>query len=151
MKVSNYIIGLENLANDYGGFIFKILKVREAYVLAIPKRRLSIFGTDAKDNLITPKYSEGTVKRKKSEGKISSHVTLRQTGNLYSTFRIVKENGSIDFTVPNNDVTSFLSEHYSSNELFGFSPKDEEKIYNLFIKPAIEKIINPKEGIDINF
>tara|TARA_R110002020_G_scaffold453632_1_gene668613 strand:- start:10988 stop:11443 length:456 start_codon:yes stop_codon:yes gene_type:complete len=149
MKLDTYINRIKNLSSNLEELIYKELKEKENFVLAIPKRRLYQKGTDAFDVKITPPYKPSTIRYKKNKGQVKSHVTLRDTGKLYSTFKIVKEGKNIDFTVPNNSKTIFLTNHYEGNELFGFSPNDGEKVFELFIKPFLEEIINPNEDIDI--
>ena len=149
MDIDVYIKRLQKVANDYQSFVFNVSKKSEPYILAIPKRRLFNKGTDANDTSIKPSYEDSTIATKKSRGQRTSHVTLRDSGDLYKSFKLVKEGNSIDFTVPNNDVTDFLSGHYSGNELFGFSPDDGEKIFKLFIKPALDDLINGDGNINI--
>ena len=150
MLLQDYISVLEGILINYDSYIYTILKGKENYVLAIPKRRLYDRGTDANDKLIQPKYSRPTISFKRKKGKRVSHVTLRDTGQLYRSFRLYRSGGAISFSVPNNEITTFLTQHYSSNELFGFSRTDELKIFELFIKPEIEKIIYPQTDIDID-
>lgn len=150
MKLDTYISRLTSASNDLTNFIFKDLKSREAYVLAVPKRRLGVSGTDANDQQINPLYAESTIRRKKKKGQSTRHVTLKDTGNLYSTFKLVKENSAIDFRAPATKKSRGLVEHYDSNELFGLSPKDNEEIYRIFIKPTLEELLEGDGIIDLN-
>jgi hypothetical protein len=151
MNVDSYINRLKNVSKNHGKYVMNLLEERKGYVLGIPKQRLYQKGTDANDLKIKPAYKESTIERKRRKGKRTSHVTLNYTGKLWRSFKLIREGNSIDFTVPNNDVTDFLTSHYSGNELFGFSPKDAEEIYRRFIEPPLEELIYPKDGIDIDF
>lgn len=150
MKLDTYISRLTTATADLTSFIFKDLKGRENYVLAVPKRRLGVSGTDANDEKINPLYAESTIRRKKNKGQSTRHVTLKDTGNLYSTFKLVKENSAIDFSVPITEKSIGLVEHYDNNELFGFSQKDNEEINRIFIKPTLEKLLEGDGIIDLN-
>ena len=151
MNLDTYINRIQNLSQNLEKKVYEELKNAENFVLAIPKRRMSLYGTDANDKPITPLYSPATVKRKRKKGKTASHVTLRETGKWKKSFRLMREGKNITFTAPNNAKTGFLVNKYSSNELFGFSPQDGEKIFQIWIKPYINDIIYPDENIDIDF
>jgi len=157
MDLDTYINRLTSVANNYNGYVSKLLKSRKGYVLAIPKQRFYQYGTDANDERIFPVgktysvYAPSYVKKKRRRGKRTSHVTLNYSGKLWDSFKLIDTQKGIDFTVPSTKATKFLEGHYSSNKLFGFSPSDEEKIFQLFIKPELENLINPKEDIKIKF
>ena len=151
MNLTQYIQYLESLQDNYADMLYDALKNREAYILAIPKRRLTNFGTDANDKKITPEYSPITKRIKGKKGKRISHVTLRDTGQLYRSFKIEKQGEAIDFFAPVNEKTSFLTTHYSSNELFGFSPRDIIEIDKLFLNGIAQKILKMDELDDYNF
>lgn len=149
MDLSVYLARIENLTKNYENHVYELLERSSNYVLAIPKQRMYLRGTDANDEKITPSYDEWTIRDKKAKGQVTSHVTLRNTGAWKRSWKLVKEGTKITFTAPNDLKTGFLVSHYSSNELFGFSPKDGEQIYKNWIKPDIEGIIYPSETIDI--
>lgn len=151
MNLTQYIQYLESLQENYVDILYEALRDREAYILAIPKRRLTNFGTDANDKKITPEYSPITKAIKGKKGKRISHVTLRDTGQLYQSFRIEKQGEAIDFSAPLNEKTSFLVSHYSSNELFGFSPRDIIEIDKLFLNRVAENVLKMDELDDYNF
>lgn len=157
MDLDTYINRLTAVANNYNGYVTKLLESRKGYVLAIPKQRLYQHGTDANDEKISPVgksysvYSKSYVKKKRKKGKRTSHVTLNYSGRLWSSFKLITTQKGIDFKPQETKVTRFLEGHYSNNKLFGFSPKDEEQIFKLFIKPELQKLINPKEDIKIKF
>ena len=69
MDLEIYINKLNIAVSDYSSFIHNILSKREAYVLAIPKRRISLSGTDANDQKITPLYAQSTIKKKQKKVK----------------------------------------------------------------------------------
>ena len=146
--IAKITINREKKLNALNAQVLKELKDSEPYVLGIPKRRLYNFGTDANDVPISPEYADSTKTKKKSKGQRTSFPTLRDTGVLYKSFKLVSEGSAIDFRVPNNKKTMGLTEHYGDNELFGFSPKDEEQIFKLFIKPALDDLIEGDGIID---
>ena len=151
MELNTYIQKLQKVANNPTDFVFKILVTNKTYVLAVPKRRLLESGTDANDLLITPSYAVQTVKRKNKKGQTTTHVTLKDTGRLYRSFKLIREGSIIDFTAPIDLKTGELADHYSGNELFGFSPTDSDEIFLEFIKPALIDLIEGDGNIDINF
>lgn len=148
MNIDTYIARLKAVADNYTEYVYKELKESENYVLRIPRLRMSISGTDANDKKISPLYAESTKKRKQRKGQRTSNVTLKDSGDLRSSFYLVREGSAIDFRVGNFPYINDLVSHYSGNELFGFSPKDEAEIYRIFIKPALEKLISGDGIID---
>lgn len=148
MRLDDYIARLNVVIKNPDDWFFKIVKGREQYVLAIPRRRLSLMGTDANDKLITPKYADKTIKNKQRKGQRTKNVTLKDTGKLHQSFELIKENGAIDFKADAPYLFK-LQEHYDGNELIGFSPKDNEQIFKLFILPELEELIN--QDIDLEF
>lgn len=146
MKLDAYINRLQKVTDNPTKWFYDVIKGRENYVLAIPKRRLGLLGTDANDKKISPAYKESTISRKKRKGLRTSVVTLKYTGRLYDSFKLINNTNAIDFTA-STPYLSDLTSHYSSNELIGFSPKDEEQIVRLFIDPALDELIN---GVNID-
>lgn len=148
MRLDQYINRLSKVSKNPSKWFFEILQGRENYVLAIPKRRLSLLGTDAYDKKITPSYSKPTIERKSRKGQRTGNVTLKDSGALHKSFKLISNQNSIDFTA-SASYLSDLTNHYSSNELIGFSPKDEEQIFKLFIVPEFNSLINGAGDIEI--
>jgi len=149
MDLDTYVKRIEHLGNNYTKEVWKLLSGVDGYILGIPKQRMYLYGTDANDMPLRPKYKPSTIKKKKKKGQTSSHVTLRDTGKWKASWKLVKVGNKITFTAPNDSKTGYLVEHYEGNELFGFSPRDGEEIFKRWIKPYIDDIIFPNEKIDI--
>lgn len=86
MNVQQYISHLERIQQDIPNIVDKFIAENSTYMVGAAKRRFSNYGVDGNGNLIGGgKYSKRTIAYKKEKGQRTSFVTLRDTGNWYSS------------------------------------------------------------------
>jgi uncharacterized membrane protein len=60
------------------------------------KGQLSNKGIDSENNPLTPPYHRLTIERKRQKGQTTKFVTLRDTGEFHSNFKIIYKQNSIE-------------------------------------------------------
>lgn len=58
------------------------------YYIELNQEQLHDSGTDSNGNPIIPPYSRRTMEIKRRKGQVSDHVTLKDTGKFYKSFKI---------------------------------------------------------------
>jgi hypothetical protein len=149
MNIAQEIGFLENEISEIEPVIRKIIKDNKGKILSIIKLRLYRKGIDGDGKSILPDYSVATTKEKKGKRQITSHVTLRDTGEWYGSFYVVYENGEIKVN-SNSSKTIQLTEKYGDS-ILEFTNQELEHIILSIIEPEIIKRINSSKQIVIDF
>ena len=142
MKIDEYVNRLEKFGTDPDAFVYSIIQRYKRYILAAPKRRMYNFGKDINLRDFTPSYTDLTDKIKREKGQRISHVTLRDTGVFYESLDLIKS-GRLKYEMISKDEKyPLIREHYSYNQILGFSEQEVEWIFSTFIEPEIDDLIN---------
>lgn len=149
MNIAQEIGFLENEISNIEPLIRKIIEDNKGKILSIIKLRLYRKGIDGDGNEILPSYSIGTINEKKAKRQITSHVTLRDTGNWYKSFYIVYENSEIK-AKSDSSKTIELTEKYSDS-ILDFTNQELENIIQSIIEPEIINRLNSSKQIVIDF
>lgn len=112
------------------------------------KLRIYRTGRDGQGNAFTPPYSKMTISLKKGQGQITSHVTLRDTGDFYKSFLFTIRNKSVWVDSSDKALLSKLNTKYKTNVL-GMN-SDETQFIDTTLNNAINKLIEKinKNNID---
>jgi hypothetical protein len=149
MNIAAEIGFLENEISEIEPLIRKIIKDNKGKILTIIKLRLYQKGIDGDGMPILPSYSVGTTKTKKGKSQITSHVTLRDTGEWFGSFYVVYESGEIKVK-SDSTKTSQLTSKYGDS-ILEFTQDELQNIIQAIIEPEIIKRINSSKQIVIDF
>lgn len=149
MNIAQEIGFLENEISEIEPVIKKIIKDNKGKILSIIKLRLYQKGIDGDGEPILPDYSIGTTKDKKGKGQITSHVTLRDTGEWYGSFYVVYENREIKVKSDSYKTAELID--YYNDSILDFTNTELEFIIQSIIEPEIIKRINNSRQIVIDF
>ncbi|RLA04915.1 MAG: hypothetical protein DRQ47_02485 [Gammaproteobacteria bacterium] len=148
--VSEYIQLLTKISNDLPEEVGRIIKRNEGKILTMIKLRLYQTGIDGDGNLIG-NYSSYTKKRKKDKGQPAAHITLRDTGEFYSSL-FTTFNGEELFIHSSSDKAPMLVEEYGE-AILELTEQEINIILDGIVEPQINKYIsdNLPEVIDFGF
>jgi phage gpG-like protein len=139
-EIDQYISSLDNISLNLKKIVFKAVKKNQGQILSMVKLRLFNKGVDGSGSKITPDYAPQTISIKKGKRQRSSHVTLRDSGNLYRSFVVEFKNNNI-FIQTNVDYKKDLISKYGS-EIFDLTINEVELIIYAFAEPEIQKELN---------
>jgi hypothetical protein len=139
-EIDQYISSLDNISLNLKKIVFKAVKKNQGQILSMVKLRLFNKGVDGSGSKITPDYAPETISIKKGKRQRSSHVTLRDSGNLYRSFVVEFKNNNI-FIETNVDYKKDLIKRYGS-EIFDLTINEIELIIYSFAEPEIQKELN---------
>ncbi len=146
-EINNYINTLVKIENQLPEIIEDIILKNQGKILSLIKQRVWNFGIDADGNLIIPSYKDITIEIKKFEGKRSSHVTLRDTGNFWKgVYLFVEEN--MLFVDSKDPKTPSLIEKYGES-ILGLTIQEQNILIYEIIEPEIQKRLNQLPDFDI--
>lgn len=149
MSLDSYINFLNKEADGIEELVKKIVLDNSGKILSMIKLRLYQKGIDGDGKTIVPEYSELTIADKKGKRQITSHVTLRDTGEWYKSFYVTYDSGNI---IVNSDLpkTDELVEKYGKS-ILELTNQEIENIINSIIEPKIIKRLNSFTQIEIDF
>lgn len=139
-QIQEYINFLDNLSINIESIIENAIIKNEGKILKIVKNRLFNKGRDGTGSLIKPDYAPLTLVLKKKKGQRKSHVTLRDSGDLYRSFVIEYKNSNI-FIETNKSYKDDLIEQYSE-DIFELTIQEVRLILDVFIDNEIQSELN---------
>jgi phage gpG-like protein len=139
-EIDQYISSLDSISNNLKLIAYKAIKKNQGQILTMVKLRLFNRGIDGSGSKITPEYAPETIKIKKGKGQRKSHVTLRDSGNLYRSFVVEFKNNNI-FIETNVDYKKDLIIRYGS-EIFDLTINEVTVIIYSFIETEVNKELN---------
>lgn len=92
-------------------------------------------GVDRMGKAIRPRYTLETVSVKKSKGQITSHVTLKDEGDFYKSFKIVATLTQFEITAL-DFKTQALTDKYGK-EILGLTDENLNEVIHSYIYPKI--------------
>ena len=146
-EIQEYINSLTELSKNLETIAHNAIEKNQGKILSMVKLRLFNKGIDGSGSLISPYYHPETIKYKKGRGQRTSHVTLRDSGNLYRSFVVEFKNNTI-FIETNLRYKNDLISRYGS-EIFDLTITEIRIIILSFIEPEIIKELNRLKNIDI--
>lgn len=149
MSLQAYISFMRNEMSSIEEIVENIIKDNKGKILSMIKLRLYQRGIDGDGNKITPEYTSITVSNKKDKRQITSHVTLRDTGEWYKSFYVYYDNGEI-IVSSNSFKTSQLVEKYGES-ILELTDQEIQLIINAIIEPELIRRINSFTQIEIDF
>ena len=146
-EIGNYINKLEALENNLVEKAKKAILDKQGLILGKAKLRLFNFGVDGDNSKITPEYRHSTVQIKAGQGQRTSHVTLRDTGEFYSSMFIDTSTNDIFINSTSEKLGPLISKYgVAITEL---TEQEQIFIIDTIIEPFLVKEIN-KLGLDID-
>lgn len=139
MGLQRLLFEFYQIGQDLEVVLKKIIKQNEGKIVGLVKNRLYQYGVDGTGRKITPTYSPSTIKRKKEQGKRSSHVTLRDEGLFYDGFYLELNKYDVILS-SSDDKTSYLLDKYGQ-AILHFTKQEKDFILNEIIDPGLEDVI----------
>ena len=149
MSLKAYITYLNSLNSGMEALVRKAIIDNRGKILSMIKLRLYQKGVDGDGNSITPEYSEITITNKKGKQQISSHVTLRDTGEWYKSMYVIYEEGEIKVQ-SDLSKTEQLVEKYGKS-ILDLTNQEIELIIISIIEPVIINSVNRFKQVKIDF
>lgn len=146
-ELDQYILDLENLSQNLDNIIYSVIGKNKGKILSMVKLRLFNKGVDGSGSRIEPQYAPSTIEIKKGKRQRTSHVTLRDSGNLYRSLFVEYKNSSI-FIDTNISFKSELIDKYGK-EIFDLTIQEARIIIFSFIEPEIQKELKKIQNIDL--
>lgn len=148
MNLTNYISSFSSEVDNIDETVKEIIEKNSGKILSTIKLRLFRTGVAGDGQKITPEYSPITVTRKKGKGQISSHVTLRDTGEWYRSFYIDFIDGEV-VVESNSSKTEDLTVKYGDS-ILELTEQEVELIVLSIIEPELFKVLNKIKQINID-
>ena len=110
------------------------------YYIELNQEQLYEHGTDSNGNEIQPAYTFATVFIKRSKGQKADHVTLKDTGKFYKSFRIgIYSEGFIIDADGQKDETNLFDKY--GIDILGLNAVNQWQFNQILIREIREKVI----------
>lgn len=136
-----YIAQLRDLEANLQSKVGDILIANEKAILRMVRERLYRWGTDGEGNPLQPPYAEMTKALKKQKRQITKHVTLRDSGFLYSSLYVEEYKGGVNIFAGARYAED-LMQHYNSRSIFDLTREQADVVAWGIVDPEIQKIID---------
>jgi len=141
-QINSYIKGLNNLKDNLSNIAIEAVEKKKGKLVGDLKLRLYRKGISGSGLPIKPEYDWKTIHIKKQSGQITSHVTLRDSGDLYKSLKLVSHKKKSETDVISNLPYALeLIDKYGGS-IFDFTKQEVEIIIQSIIDPAIQKELN---------
>jgi hypothetical protein len=148
MNLTSYISSFSNEIDNIDETVRDIIERNSGKILSVIKLRMYQSGIAGDGQKITPEYSPITITRKKGKGQISSHVTLRNTGEWYKSFYIDFIDGEV-IVKSDSSKTEDLTAKYGDS-ILELTEQEVELIVLSIIEPELFKVLNNIKQINID-
>ena len=146
-EIKDYILYLNNSIEGLDKEIERIILANSGKILNKIKTRLYGRGVDGSGSKIQPNYHISTVQYKKNKNQRISHVTLRDSGDLYNSMFVEYKDSSIFINTSVGYRDELISKYGDS--IFDLTEKEQSDFIDTILEPEINKFIN-KSDIQIN-
>lgn len=146
--INEYLRELNNLQFNLHSIISNAIIKNEGLILQRLKLRLFNKGIDGSGKKIKPDYAKITIETKKLNNQRTSHVTLRDTGLFYASMYVEYTKNEL-FVNSDSDKYLFLAKKYG-DDILGLTKEDQEFVILTIIEPAVIKVINRINKINID-
>jgi hypothetical protein len=146
-KLDVYLASVLSISAKLDKEVDRILTARSSTIIGMIRNRLFQTGRDGEAKLIG-RYHPSTIKWKQQVNQRVSFITLRDTGEFYSSMFLTYDKGLLEIHA-SSDKTPFLIQEYGE-AILELTTKEQEIIMNKILGPEIDKYINSKLGQDID-
>jgi hypothetical protein len=146
-SINDYINKLEGLGNNLEDIAVKEILKNKGRLVGKIKLRLYQHGMKGDGNYL-PDYSYATVQYKASNRQVSTHMTLRDTGDWYKGM-FMSNTGNKIFVSSRDEKHDELISIWGQS-IVEFTESEQDEIIDSIVEPRIVKEINKlNKGIDL--